>query len=120
MAAGIIGRERRGQENWLFADVGAYNGMMETLQTANGWDYPLWTSLSDHAELPQLPYTVTGPSCDSSDTMFVGVTLPATLDVGDTLYIGSAGAYTLSYASAFNGFDPPTPLFVGTGADGDH
>jgi ornithine decarboxylase len=115
MAAGVIGRERRGDENWLFVDVGAYNGMMETLQTANGWDYPLWTSLAEHADVPQLPFTVTGPSCDSSDTMFFDVMLPATLDVGDTVYIGSAGAYTLSYASAFNGFPPPTPLFVGTG-----
>ncbi|HET6531509.1 MAG TPA: type III PLP-dependent enzyme [Actinoplanes sp.] len=113
MAAGVIGREQRGGENWLFVDVGAYNGMMETLQTANGWDYPLWTSVPGHADVPQLPYTVTGPSCDSSDTMFVNVSLPATIDVGDTLYIGSAGAYTLSYASAFNGFAPPTPLFVG-------
>jgi ornithine decarboxylase len=120
MAVGIIGRERRGDENWLFADVGAYNGMMETLQTANGWDYPLWTSLAGHADVPQLPFTVTGPSCDSSDTMFLNVLLPATIDVGDTLYIGSAGAYTLSYASAFNGFDPPMPLFVGTGTSGGH
>jgi ornithine decarboxylase len=119
MAAGVIGRERRGDENWLFVDVGAYNGMMETLQTANGWNYPLWTSVADHADVPHLPFTVTGPSCDSSDTVFVDVPLPATLDVGDTLYIGSAGAYTLSYASAFNGFDPPTPLFVGTGDPGD-
>jgi ornithine decarboxylase len=117
MAVGVIGRERRGGENWLFVDVGAYNGLMETLQTGNGWDYPLWTSLADHAEQPQLPFTVTGPSCDSSDTVFLNVLLPATLDVGDTLYIGSAGAYTLSYASAFNGFEPPTPLFVGTGGD---
>jgi ornithine decarboxylase len=116
LAAGVIGRERRGDENWLFLDVGAYNGMMETLQTANGWDYPLWTSRADHAAVPQVPFTVTGPSCDSSDTMFHDVLLPATLDVGDTLYIGSAGAYTLSYASAFNGFPPPTPLFVGTGS----
>jgi ornithine decarboxylase len=115
MAAGVIGREVRGGENWLFLDVGAYNGMMETLQTANGWHYPLWTSLADHAEVPHLPFTVTGPSCDSSDTMFLNVLLPATIDVGDTLYIGSAGAYTLSYASAFNGFEPPTPLFVGSG-----
>jgi ornithine decarboxylase len=115
MAVGVIGRERRGEENWLFVEVGAYNGMMETVQTANGWDYPLWTSLRDHADAPRLPFTVTGPSCDSSDTMFHGVALPATIDVGDTLYIGSAGAYTLSYASAFNGFAPPTPLFVGTG-----
>jgi ornithine decarboxylase len=120
MAVGVIGRERRGAENWLFVDVGAYNGMMETLQTANGWDYPLWTSLRDHADVPQLTFTVTGPSCDSSDTMFVNVALPATIDVGDTLYIGSAGAYTLSYASAFNGFAPPTPLFVGTGHPGGH
>jgi ornithine decarboxylase len=108
MAAGIIGRERRGDENWLFVDVSAYHGLMETLQTANGWDYPLWTSRSDHADVLHVPFTVTGPSCDSSDTMFAGVLLPATLDVGDTLYIGSAGAYTLSYASAFNGFAPPT------------
>jgi ornithine decarboxylase len=120
MAAGVIGREVRGGENWLFLDVGAYNGMMETVQTPDGWDYPLWTSLAGHAELPQLPFTVTGPSCDSSDTMFHGVRLPATVDVGDTLYIGSAGAYTLSYASAFNGFEPPTPLFIGTGHPGGH
>jgi ornithine decarboxylase len=118
MAVGVIGRERRGDENWLFVDVGAYNGLMETLQTANGWAYPLWTSLADHAELPHLRFTVTGPSCDSSDTVFIDVPLPATIDVGDTLYIGSAGAYTLSYASAFNGFEPPTPLFVGTGSNG--
>jgi ornithine decarboxylase len=52
--------------------------------------------------------------------MFHGVRLPATIDVGDTLYIGSAGAYTLSYASAFNGFESPTPLFVGNGHPGDH
>jgi ornithine decarboxylase len=119
MTAGVIGREVRGGENWLFLDVGAYNGMMETLQTANGWDYPLWTSLTGHADLPHLPFTVTGPSCDSSDTMFTGVRLPATIDVGDKLYIGSAGAYTLSYASAFNGFEPPVPLFVGTGLRDD-
>jgi ornithine decarboxylase len=38
--------------------------------------------------------------------------LPATLEAGDRLYVGSAGAYTLSYASHFNGFPPPTPVFI--------
>lgn len=113
LAAGVVGRTRRGGENWLYVDVSAYHGLMETLQTPGGWDYPLWTSVAGHAGLPHLPFTVTGPSCDSSDTMFRGVSLPATVDVGDTLYIGSAGAYTLSYASAFNGFPPPSPVFVG-------
>jgi ornithine decarboxylase len=118
MAVSVIGREVRGGENWLFVDVGAYNGMMETLQTPTGWDYPLWSSLPGHGTDDELEFTVTGPSCDSSDTMFYGVRLPAGIDVGDVLYIGSTGAYTLSYASAFNGFEPPTPLFVGTGQPG--
>ena len=56
--------------------------------------------------------TVTGPSCDSSDTMFYGVPLPASLAAGDRLYIGSTGAYTTSYASSFNGFPPPATLFL--------
>jgi ornithine decarboxylase len=92
--------------------VGAFNGMMETLQTGNTWEYPLWTSRADHGVVSFEKFTVTGPSCDSSDTMFYGAGLPSTIAPGDRVYIGSAGAYTLSYASGFNGFAPPTPVFV--------
>jgi ornithine decarboxylase len=113
LATGVIGREQRGEEHWLFVDVSAYHGLMETRQTANRWAYPLATSLLDDAAGPMLPFTVTGPTCDPSDTMFTDVWLPATIDVGDRLYIGSSGAYTLAYASEFNGFPAPTPLFVG-------
>ncbi|WP_433072898.1 type III PLP-dependent enzyme [Dactylosporangium sp. CA-052675] len=113
MVTTVLGREVRAGEHWLYVDVGAYNGMMETQQTGQQWRFPLWTSRADHALVPHLPFTVTGPSCDSSDTMFHGVELPATIEVGDRLYIGSAGAYTLSYASHFNGFAPPEPVFVG-------
>jgi len=113
MAVAVIGREVRAGEHWLFVEVGAYNGMMETVQLPTGWDFPMWSSVPGHGAVATLPFTVTGPSCDSSDTMFQGVALPADIAVGDIVYIGSAGAYTLSYASAFNGFAPPTPLFVG-------
>ncbi|WP_433367516.1 type III PLP-dependent enzyme [Actinoplanes sp. CA-142083] len=113
MAATIIGREMRGDEHWLFLEVGAYHGLIEPIQTPGGWDYPMWTSLADHTSAPRLRYTLTGPTCDSSDTIAYGVELPATLAVGDVVYFGSAGAYTLAYASSFNGFPPPTPLFVG-------
>jgi ornithine decarboxylase len=113
LVGGVLGREVRAGENWAYLDVGAYNGLMETQQTVNQWRYPLWSSRPDHAAADQVPFTVTGPSCDSSDTTFFGVYLPATLDAGDRLYIGSAGAYTLSYASSFNGFHPPTPVFIG-------
>jgi ornithine decarboxylase len=113
LVASVLAREERAGEEWLHLDVGAYNGLMETQQTANSWSFPLWTSRRDHATAYQIPFTVTGPSCDSSDTMFVAAPLPATLSVDDRVYIGSAGAYTLSYASSFNGFPPPRTVFVG-------
>jgi ornithine decarboxylase len=112
LVATVLGREVRAGENWLYLDVGAYNGLMETQQTVGDWDYPMWTSLPDHATGQLAQFTVTGPSCDSSDTTMYGVLLPDRLDVGDRVYIGSAGAYTLSYASTFNGFPIPTALFV--------
>jgi ornithine decarboxylase len=112
LATTVIGRERRADEEWLYVDVGAYNGLMETQQAVGQWPFPLWTSRPDHATAVQMPFTVTGPTCDPSDTMFYGASLPATIAEGDRLYIGSAGAYTLSYASSFNGFPPPTPLFL--------
>jgi ornithine decarboxylase len=84
---------------------------METRQAAR-WRFPLWSSRPDHATSRQIPFTVTGPTCDSDDTMFHGTLLPHTLDEGDRLYIASAGAYTLSYASSFNGFEPPQPYFL--------
>lgn len=112
LVARVIGREVRSGENWLYLDVGAYNGLIETQQAANQWRFPLWTSCTGHAEGPHELFTVTGPTCDSSDTLFFGTMLPATIAVGDCLYIGSAGAYTLSYASSFNGFGPPSTIYV--------
>jgi ornithine decarboxylase len=113
MAATIIGRAMRGDENWLFLEVGAYHALLEPTQTPGGWDYPMWSSRPSDEQAPRLRFTLTGPTCDSSDTIAYGVELPATLAVGDVLYFGSAGAYTLAYATSFNGFPPPTPLFVG-------
>ena len=112
MVASVLGREERAGEEWLYLDVGAYNGLMETLQTVGQWRFPLWTSRVDHGVVPHVPFTVTGPSCDSADTMFFGAQLPVTMTEGDRVFIASAGAYTLSYASSFNGFPPPSPYFL--------
>ena len=117
MAATVIGVETRDDERWVYLDVGGYNGMMEAVQTGGRWPFPLLTSgravdPNDPAAGARVRTTVTGPSCDSSDTMFYGVPLPAALAAGDRLYIGSAGAYTTSYASSFNGFPPPATLFL--------
>ncbi len=113
MVAEVMGREVRAGEDWLYLDVGAYNGLMETQQTVGQWRFPLWSSRMDHGAVEQVPFTVTGPSCDSSDTMFFGALLPITMAEGDRVFVGSAGAYTLSYASHFNGFPPPATHFIG-------
>ncbi|MDQ4008444.1 MAG: type III PLP-dependent enzyme [Actinomycetota bacterium] len=112
MVATVLGREERAGEEWLYVDVGAYNGLMETQQTVGQWRFPLWSSRADHGVVPQAPFTVTGPTCDSADTMFYGAALPVTMSEGDRLFIASAGAYTLSYASHFNGFPPPQTVFL--------
>lgn len=113
LAATVIGRERRGAEDWLFLDVGAYHGMMESQQTGGTWDFPVRAGTDVAGPEDLAPFTVTGPTCDSSDTMFNRVLLPASIGAGDRVYIGSAGAYTTSYASEFNGFLPPDTHFVG-------
>ncbi len=112
MVASVLGREERAGEEWLYVDVGAYNGLMETQQSAGQWRFPLWSSRADHGVAPHTPFTVTGPTCDSADTMFYGVPLPVTLSEGDRLFVAAAGAYTLSYASHFNGFPPPQAHFL--------
>lgn len=113
LAATIIGRELRGTEHWLYVEVGAYHGLMEPVQSPGGWDYPMSSSLPGHDEQPTLPYTIAGPSGHATDVVGYAIPLPAGLAVGDVLYFGSTGAYTLAYASNFNGFAPPTPVFVG-------
>jgi|SRR5581483_10742326 len=115
LAATVIGIDDRRGDRWVYLDVGGYNGMMEAVQTGGRWHFPLLTSRPDHYRAASGTATVTGPSCDSSDTLFYGAALPTTLGLGDRVYIGTAGAYTSSYASSFNGFPPPTLLYVGAG-----
>jgi ornithine decarboxylase len=111
LATTVIGVAERAGRRWVHLDVGAFNGMMETLETRRELIFPLTWSSRGPRRL--VPCAVTGPTCDSEDTMFFDVPLPDDLRVGDRLYIGSAGAYTTAYASRFNGFDVPRTQLVG-------
>jgi ornithine decarboxylase len=110
IAATVIGREQRFGTEWVYLDVGAYNGLMESAQTKATWAFPLLTSRFGSPER-EMRCTVTGPTCDASDTIFFDAPLRADLSEGDRVYIGATGAYTLCYASSFNGFPPPTPIY---------
>lgn len=116
LAAEVIGREERNGRPWIYLEVGAYNGLIEAAQTGARWPYPA-LAVDAATGLPLqrerlVPMTVTGPTCDSSDTVLQEVLLPDSLAVGDLLYLGGTGAYTLCYASSFNGFPPPRPVLL--------
>jgi ornithine decarboxylase len=106
LVATVIGTARRNGRTWVHLDVGAFNGMMESLETQNTLRFPVSDSLrSAEVELCHL----TGPSCDSQDTILFDVPMSRDLATGHTVTIRNAGAYTTSYASNFNGFPiPPT------------
>ncbi|RZU48900.1 ornithine decarboxylase [Krasilnikovia cinnamomea] len=109
MVATVIGVARRGGARWAHLDVGAFNGFMEALETRTALRYPV----CDSRDSPRRDsFHLTGPTCDSQDTVRYSVPLSADLAVGDRVYLQVAGAYTTAYASRFNGFDPPGLRFV--------
>jgi ornithine decarboxylase len=109
MTASVIGVARRGSRTWVHLDVGAFNGMMESLETGNQLRYPVTDSRHSPA---RTLCSLTGPTCDSQDTILHDVPLSAGLTVGDRVFLHVAGAYTTGYASRFNGFGIP-PVHCG-------
>ena len=94
---------------WVYLDIGKFGGLAETMDESIR--YPIRTP-RDGAEVE--PCVLAGPTCDSADVMYekAPYSLPITLEIGDEVLIGGAGAYTSTYASvAFNGF-PPLQSFV--------
>jgi ornithine decarboxylase len=105
LTATVIGTALRSGRRWVHLDVGAFNGLMESLETGNRLRFPVWDSRASPA---RERCHLTGPTCDSQDTIMFDVEMSAGLRAGDLVYLGSAGAYTTVYASTFNGFGIPT------------
>jgi ornithine decarboxylase len=95
----VIGKAVRNGQWWLYLDAGVFQGMMESI---GGIQYPMTTAKSGGAS----KWVVAGPSCDSFDVISTEVELVQP-EIGDKVYIMSAGAYTTAYASQFNGFRIP-------------
>jgi ornithine decarboxylase len=100
----VIGTASRNGERWLYLDVGVFNGLMESV---GGIRYPVAAARNGSAA----EWVLAGPSCDSLDVVQSRVILPE-LEVGDRVYIQSAGAYTTAYASRFDGATIPRVTFV--------
>jgi ornithine decarboxylase len=105
MVATVIGLAQRAGRRWVHLDVGAFNGFMEALESGNRLRFPVTDS---RGSALRTPAQLTGPTCDSQDTIMIDVPLSADLTVDDRIFLGTAGAYTTSYGSGFNGFAVPT------------
>jgi len=104
MVSRVIGKAKRAGQDWLYLDVGVFNGLMEAV---GGFKYTFVVS----SRAPKKRWTIAGPSCDSFDIIQKDVILPEP-HVGDLVLIFSAGAYTVSYASEFNGFAIPKTIVL--------
>lgn len=105
----ITAREHRSGTDWLYLDMGIFQGLMEPLEMRD-WQYPVFTNKTHKGY--KKAFTLTGPTCDAYDTIGDEYTLPAEIERGDKLYIASTGAYTSVYESNFNGFEKPKNYFV--------
>lgn len=104
MVSKVIGKAYRNGENWLYLDVGVFNGLMETV---GGINYIFKTNSRRKEKI----WNIGGPSCDSMDILAKNVKLPEP-DIGDLVYILSAGAYTTVYAASFNGYKTPHVIVI--------
>jgi len=105
LVSSVIGKARRRDEDWLYLDVGVFNGLMESL---GGIRY---TYILEAKEGAERRWTIAGPSCDSFDVIDRNVALPDP-EIGAIILILSSGAYTVSYASEFNGFAIPRNILI--------
>ena len=103
LVGSVLGQAQRDGKQWLYLDVGVFNGLMETV---GGIRYPM---VAERDGAPTT-FTLAGPSCDSFDVIANDVVLPSP-KVGDKVVIFSAGAYTTVYASRFIGYQIP-PVII--------
>jgi ornithine decarboxylase len=101
----IIGKAKRLDNYWLYIDIGVFNGLMESL---GGIKY---TYIVESYNQTKKNWTLAGPSCDSFDVIDKNVNLFEP-EIGNLFLILSGGAYTISYASEFNGFSIPKTILI--------
>ena len=105
----VARKSRTAVERWVYADVGKFSGLIETMDEAI--KFPIWTEKKGEME----EVVIAGPTCDSADIMYENYKygLPLNLAIGDRLYWLSTGAYTTSYSAVeFNGFPPLKAYYI--------
>lgn len=104
----VIARSVRSGKNWIYTDTSAFHGLLETMPCQGQIQYPISVlDGGDDDSRRKARYIITGPTCDYLDTYANNVSLPIDITENSLLAISVTGAYTVPFASYFNGFPPP-------------
>ncbi len=97
------------KERRLYLSDGIWGSLIEPVLSKGELRYPsrvyrgVETLTGDTAH-----FDVFGPTCDSMDRLPAPLPLPAAIRTGDWIEFGTAGAYSVSNRTHFNGFFPDT------------
>ncbi|OFW66812.1 MAG: hypothetical protein A2V52_03455, partial [Actinobacteria bacterium RBG_19FT_COMBO_54_7] len=112
LVATVIGKATRQDKEWLYLDVGALHGLLESLESRFSLHYPVKVVKKTDGEIgPYRKYVVSGPTCDPNDTILEEASLPEP-EIGDRVIISNAGAYSLVYATEFMSLPRPKAYYV--------
>jgi len=112
LVATVIGKATRQDKEWLYLDVGALHGLLESLESGFSLHYPVRVLKKTNGRLgPLKKYIVSGPTCDPNDTILKEVSLPEP-EIGDRVIISNVGAYSLVYATEFMSLPRPKAYYV--------
>ena len=97
----MIGLAERAGRRWVHLDVGAFNGFMEALESGNALRFPVTDSRGSGVRAPA---HLTGPTCDSQDTIMFDVPLSVDLAVVsahlDPSHPGATSISSMRYSGA--------------------
>ena len=102
LVSSVVLRSKRLGKDWVYIDTGVFHGLMETIE-----DFRYEIEVFGKEDIPRKKFTLAGPTCDSVDVIYDEVDLPKNIAEGDKVIFINAGAYTIEYASHFNGIEPP-------------
>jgi len=107
MVTRVVLRSEKEGEEWIYIDSGVFHGLAETLE---GFRYEL--VVKDKEDVKKKKFVLAGPTCDSIDVIYYDALLPENTTKDDIVFFINAGAYTVEYSSRFNGFEPPSVVFL--------
>jgi ornithine decarboxylase len=119
-AGSTVTRVELRKDDALYLNDGAFGTLFDA--THLNWSFPAKLLRQEPSRAKLAPFRLYGPTCDSMDAAAGPFMLPADIQEGDLIEIGSLGAYGMAMATRFNGFgdavtieskDSPWPTMYG-------